>query len=143
MKTTIAIAALLLSAAVPAFAQTDAEGCKDHPLFTRMPNSVISFCEDQEFSSYEFATANPTKVEGHYWRLEFEYKEGVKPAGPLQVARNYFNVMAKQGGKRLVEEVDAGGGTMVATMPGRACQGTIWVELSISNSGEMFTLHVL
>lgn len=143
MKMTIAIAALLLSAAAPAFAQEDAEGCKDHPMFTRMPNTVINNCEDQEFSSYEFATDNPTKVEGHYWRLDFSYRDGAKPAGPLQIGRNYWNLMAKQGGKRLVENIDPGGGTMVATMPGRSGQGTVWLEVSISNSGEAFTVHVL
>lgn len=142
MRIAFAFAVVILMAAGPAFAQ-DADGCKDHPRFSRMPNSVITGCEDQEFSVYEFSTEPGTKVEGHYWKLDFEYKEGAKPAGPLQVARNYWNVMAKQGGKRLVENIDANGGTMVATMPGGPGQGTIWLEVYIANNGEMFSLHVV
>jgi outer membrane protein OmpA-like peptidoglycan-associated protein len=109
-----------------------------------MPNTWITTCEDQEFSVYEFATEpESTKVEGHYWRLDFEFKEGTKAAGPLQIGRNYWNVMAKQGGKRLLENLDAGGGTLVATMPGKAGAGTIWVQVDVGNSGEMFALHVV
>lgn len=144
MRTTLTSVAvgIALAAAAPALAQ-DADDCKDHPMFTRMPNTVIVACEDQEFSAYEFSTDPATKVEGHYWRLDFQYREGAKPAGPLQIGRNYWNVMAKQGGKRLVESIDPSGGVMVATMPGRSAPGTVWVELSIANGGEMFTMHVL
>lgn len=134
----------LLVIAAPAVAQDDAEGCKDHPLFTRMPNTYIAGCEDQEFSVHEFFTdADPIRVEGRYWRLDFEFKEGAKAAGPLQTGRNYWNLMAKRGGKRLLEDLNPGGGTMVATMPGGAGQGAIWVELDVSNSGEVFTLVVV
>lgn len=139
----IVVLCLSIVGATPAFAQDDAENCKDHPLFSRMPNTWITYCEDQEFSVHEFATDPETKVEGHYWRLEFEYKEGAKAAGPLQIARNYWNVMAKQGGKRLVENIDSGGGTMVASMPGRGGAGAAWLQLDISNSGEVFTLYIV
>jgi outer membrane protein OmpA-like peptidoglycan-associated protein len=142
MRTAIAALLLSLASAPSVFAQEDAEGCKDHPLFTRMPNTLITGCEDQEFSVYEFATEPESrKVEGHYWRLDFEFKEGTKAAGPLQITRNYWNAMAKQGGKRVLENVDAGGGTMIATMPGKP--GTVWVQVDIGNSGEMFALHVV
>jgi OOP family OmpA-OmpF porin len=135
---------LLLTVAGPAFAEQDEAGCKDHPMFTRMPNYVISGCEDQEFSTYEFTmpTGDAKKVEGHYWRLDFAIKEGLKPNGPLQIGRNYWNPMSTKGGKRLVEELDAGGGTMVATMPG-AKNATIWLEISVSNGGEVFTVHIV
>src|SRR4051812_15602140 len=133
----------LLAIAGSAFAQQDEQGCKDHPMFSRMPNYVISGCEDQEFSNYGFTMPNgdPKVVEGHYWKLDFSIKDGVKPNGPLQIGRNYWNPMAAKGGKRILEDLDSGGGTMVATMPGPK-GSTIWLEVSVSNSGEMFTLHV-
>ncbi len=134
----------LLTLAGSAFAQEDEAGCKDHPMFTRMPNYLITHCDDQEFSVHEFpmATGDPKKIEGHLWIMDFGLKEGVKANGPLQIGRNYWNVMAAKGGKRIVENIDSGGGSMVATMPGPKGT-TIWLELSIANSGEMFTLYVL
>jgi outer membrane protein OmpA-like peptidoglycan-associated protein len=133
-----------LAVAGSAFAQQDEEGCKDHPMFSRMPNYVITGCEDQEFSNYGFTMPNgdPKVVEGHYWKLDFSIKDGIKANGPLQIGRNYWNPMAAKGGKRILEDLDSGGGTMVATMPGPK-GSTIWVEVSVANSGEMFTLHVL
>jgi len=39
-----------------AFAQEkkDAKGCKDHPLFTRMPNTYIDSCKYSEFDGAEW-----------------------------------------------------------------------------------------
>lgn len=134
----------LLTLAGSAFAQDDEAGCKDHPMFTRMPNYVITHCEDQEFSTYEFTISDGDlkKVEGHLWTMDFAVKEGAKVAGPLQIGRNYWNVMAAKGGKRLIEQLDSGGGVMTATMPGPK-GGTIWLQVDVSNAGEVFTLHVV
>jgi OOP family OmpA-OmpF porin len=138
-------AALMLLSVVPAFAQDEA-GCKDQPFFTRMPNYIIDNCEDQEFSVFEFslnADGGTQKVEGRYWRINFHIKEEVKPAGPLQIGRNYWNLMAPKGGKRLVESLDAGGGQLDATMPGPKASGMIWVQIDVANSGEMYSLTVV
>jgi outer membrane protein OmpA-like peptidoglycan-associated protein len=137
------ITALLLVSAVPAFAQDDAS-CKDNPMFTRMPNYVIASCEDQEFSTFEFQLSDTTKkVEGRYWSYNFEIKEGAKTAGPLQIGRNYWNPMAAKKGTRLVENLDSGGGQFVASMPGANGGGTVWVQVDVNNSGEMYMLHVV
>ena len=37
-----------------ALAQQDAKGCKDHPLFTRMPNFFINKCETKEYDEVNF-----------------------------------------------------------------------------------------
>jgi hypothetical protein len=51
----IALGALaLLLAAAPARAQEDDEGCKDHPLFTRFPNSYIVDCASSQFDLRKF-----------------------------------------------------------------------------------------
>lgn len=142
--TVVLLAMLAVLIAGPAFAQQDEEGCKDHPMFTRMPSYLITHCEDQEFSTFDFTVGDVTKkVEGHFWRIDFEVKEGMKVAGPLQIGRNYWNAMSAKGGKRILEQLDFGGGTMVATMPGPATSGTIWVQADVSNSGEMYTLSVV
>lgn len=144
MKKSISLlAAILVSLAVPAFAQDDAS-CKDNPLFTRMPNYVIASCEDQEFSAFEFQLSDSSKkVEGRYWSYNFEIKEGAKTAGPLQIGRNYWNPMAAKKGTRVIENLDSGGGTFVANMPGPNGGGTVWVQVDVNNSGEMYMLHVV
>ncbi len=139
----VVLATITVFAAPARAQQQDEEGCKDHPMFTRMPNYVITNCEDQEFSTFEFTVGDTSKkVEGHFWAIGFSSREGAKVAGPLQIGRNYWNAMSGKGGKRLVEELSSGGGTMTATMPGPK-GGTVWVQVDVSNSGEMYTLTVV
>jgi len=145
MRRLILVLACLTIVAAPAFAQEeDEEGCKDHPMFSRMPNYRITACEDQEFSTHEFDLPDGyKKVEGRYWQIEFWLKEGAKTAGPLQIGRNYWNSMAAKAGKKIVENLDAGGGTFVGSMPGPQGGGTIWVQINVSNSGDAYTLYVI
>ncbi len=135
---------LLAIAGAPAFAQEDEEGCKDHPMFSRMPNFSITACEDQEFGTHEFELSDSyQKVEGHYWQLNFGLKEGAKTPGPLQIGRNYWNPIAAKGATRIVENFDAGGGQMVARMPGPQGGGNIWIAVNVTNSGEAYGIHVV
>jgi len=140
------VAALVLLAVLagPVAAQEDEEGCKDHPMFSRMPNFYISGCEDQEFSAFEFELADGYQnVEGHYWKLDFWVKEGAKAPGPLQIGRNYWNSMAPKGATRLLEQFDSGGGQLTARIPGPGGSGTIWVYVTVSNGGDAYSLHVV
>ena len=140
---TLFAALILLTSAVPAFAQEDAEGAKDHPVLARMAGFYLSSAEVQEFAAYEFTVGDDMKtVEGRYWRLEYWLKEGVKNPGALAIARNYSNALVAKKGRKIYEAVDAGGGTATASMPlgdGR----TLWVETSISNSGETYSLTII
>lgn len=126
--------------AIPAIAQ-DAEGSKDHPMLSRMPGYVIGDYDAQDFSVFDFATDPATHVEGRYWRIEYAVPDGGKKAGPVQIARNYTDLLVKRGGKTVVDQVGAGGGTAVAWMP--AAGKKIWVQIDISNNGEMYTLIVV
>lgn len=81
------------------------------------------------------------KVEGRYWQIAYWLKEGSKKAGPVQIGRNYSSLFIKQGGKTLYEDLDAGGGLLVARMP--AGGKNIWLEVDISNEGEVYTLTVV
>jgi outer membrane protein OmpA-like peptidoglycan-associated protein len=47
--------------------------------------------------------------------------------------------MAGKGGKRILEQLDTGGGVLVATMPGQK-GGLVWLQVDVANSGEMYTL---
>ena len=52
----LGVVALCLFAGAPAFAQEDAEGCKDHPLFSRFPNMYLGGCESSQFDLRAFPT---------------------------------------------------------------------------------------
>ena len=101
--------ALVLCAAtcVPAFAQEDAEGAKDHPVLARMPGFYLAGMEEQEFAAYDFTVGDDVQaVEGRYWRLEYWLKEGAKNPGALAIARNYSNALIAKKGRKIYEAVD-------------------------------------
>jgi outer membrane protein OmpA-like peptidoglycan-associated protein len=134
---------VLLASCVPALAQEDAEGAKDHPVLARMSGFYLSSAEEQEFASYEFTVGDVMQtVEGRYWRLEYWLKDGAKNPGALAVARNYSNSMVAKKGRKIHEAVDAGGGTATASMP-LGDGGSLWLETSISNGGETYTLTIV
>ncbi|HEY3348192.1 MAG TPA: OmpA family protein [Thermoanaerobaculia bacterium] len=99
-------AALGLLAASPALAQ-DAEGCKDHPLFTRFPNTHIMDCQSSQFDMRKFPvgqqgkgdeTLKSVEVEGPVRWLGYELNEGATPPSGLQIMRNFENAARKAGG---------------------------------------------
>ncbi len=60
-----------------AFGQEDREGCKDHPMFTRMPNFYIDNCKENEFDEANFIDekGKEIKVEGKYYFATYEIKK--------------------------------------------------------------------
>jgi outer membrane protein OmpA-like peptidoglycan-associated protein len=101
------IAALALLAAAPVMAQEDAEGCKDHPLFTRMPDTHIYACDASQFDLRKFPvgqipkgedTLKSVDVEGPVFWLQYEFKEGATPPSGLQIMRNFEAAAKKAGG---------------------------------------------
>lgn len=83
----------------------DAEGCRDHPLFNRMPNYHIIDCESVEFDARKFPVGPPkdemrpdhVEVEGFVLVLRYELNEGSRAASGLQILRNFENA-ARQAG---------------------------------------------
>ncbi|MBM3751032.1 MAG: OmpA family protein [Acidimicrobiia bacterium] len=133
----------LVALAGPVDAQeADAEGSKDHPVFSRMPGFYINNYDEQEFSSFDFSLDPERKVEGHYWSIQYVLNEGVRKPGPLQIGRNYTNLIRQRGGALLLEALDPSGGTTIARLPVQGA-GTIWLEVRVSNGGEMYTLEIV
>ncbi|MBI3637684.1 MAG: OmpA family protein [Candidatus Rokubacteria bacterium] len=138
-----ALAVLFALAPVDAaHAQRDAQGSQDHPMVSRFPGFYISEYTEQDFGTYEFELGEKSqKVEGKYWRIDYWIRKGQKIPGPVQIARNYANLFTQRGGKKLADNVDAGGGSMTARM---AYEGrTIWLECYVSNAGETYTLTIV
>lgn len=84
----------------------DMEGCKDYPLFNRMPNYYISDCGTVEFDARKFPVGPPleeqkpkvVEVEGALTYLRYNLTEGAKPASGLQIMRNFENATKTAGG---------------------------------------------
>ena len=85
-------------------AQKDAAGCKDHPLFNRMPNHYIERCEASPFEMRRFAVAQPkgepklVEVEGKWSAIVYRINEGATKASGLQIQRNFQNAAKAAGG---------------------------------------------
>lgn len=102
-----AVLPLCLLAASPALAEDDAEGCKDHPMFTRMPNMYLYSCGENEFDLRKFPVG-PAKgenepvasvdVEGPVQWMTYATNDGAKLASGLQIMRNFENAGKKAGG---------------------------------------------
>jgi len=108
MKKIIFTIILTTAISAVALAQEDAEGCKDHPLFNRMPNYYLGSCEQVEFGSMKFPVGKPDPnnenkiksetVEGKIMAFYYSLKEEAKPASGLQIMRNFQNAAKQNGG---------------------------------------------
>ncbi|NWF52670.1 MAG: hypothetical protein HXY47_06255 [Nitrospirae bacterium] len=47
---------IILIISTPLFAEEDKPGCKDHPMFTRMPNFYIENCKEKDFDQADFVS---------------------------------------------------------------------------------------
>src|SRR4029077_3689166 len=112
-----AAAAVAFLCALPCAAQDDAEGAKDHPMFSRMPGYYIDDYDANDFGGLDLYLEPEKHVEGRFWQITYRIKEGAKHFGPVQIARNYTDLAVKRGGKRLSEQLDPSGGTSVAQLP--------------------------
>ena len=135
----ILMTALLLSLAGLVRAQeTDAENCKDHPLFSRMKNFYITECR-AAFDAVEFnIKENESKtVEGQMTKIEYHLKENVPQPSALQVRRNYGNAAKAIGATILWDAENYLSGKL--TKNGKET----WFKVEIYNDGRNFALTVL
>jgi OOP family OmpA-OmpF porin len=100
------MAALFSLSAATAGAQ-DAKGCKDHPLFSRMPDYNIYSCHEVQFEAVDFPKAglkawrapdDYDSIEGKVFAISFKLKAGATPASALQIIRNFQNAAKAAGG---------------------------------------------
>jgi hypothetical protein len=96
---------------VPAAAQTkadsDAAGCKDHPLFTRMQNMRIITCKTSEFESFGFRTGKAnqrTPVEGRRFETRYQVISGNQAPSPVASIRNHQQAIKGIGGTVVYED---------------------------------------
>jgi len=77
-------AALLCLNPAALCAQEDAEGGKDHPLFSRLPGYYIDVYEDRDFDACELKVGRDKSVTvaGRMVRISYYAKQGVKAPIP-------------------------------------------------------------
>lgn len=123
--TTLIAAQLCLAQAKP---PQDKKGCKDSPLISRFPGSVITECEDKDDKSYDFAMpgAGHQTVEGEYHYLWYRTPEN---ATNPQIQRNMGTAL-RNAGYTIVFEAQ-GHDTFVGHM------GKTWIQIYITSNGEI------
>jgi OOP family OmpA-OmpF porin len=133
--------AILAAASLGMAQETDAEGCKDHPLFTRMKNFYITKCE-KNFDAVEFTLADSKTetVEGDKTVIDYHLKEGIEPPSALQIVRNYGNAVKAIGGTVLYQDA---GGTGSATYKLVKNNREIWVSVTTYNTNTVIQLIIL
>lgn len=82
----------------------DTAGCKDHPLFTRMPGYWMRNCDHKQFDGRDFdikkgGTLGKIHVEGELWHNFYILQPEIKSIpSELQIKRNFENAVKKIGG---------------------------------------------
>lgn len=159
-----AVLCLIVFAAVPAYAQTDAEGCKDSPLFGRLQNFHIADCDSKQSQLKRFPVGPPInaakktaleEVEGSYLRIHYVLNDGATKPGALQTMRD-FEKAARNGGatvvgqypdkcKAVLDDSMHGGDdcidygiTVKSTSPGKE----VWAFMESTDEGGGYELRV-
>jgi OmpA-OmpF porin, OOP family len=140
----IAFVSLAICISMLAFTQ-DVPGCKDNPMFSRMPNTVIGECSSN-YDEMEIWISADNKVtkEGTKTTIQYIYEPDEASAPSFfQIVKNFENAILKTGGKRIYYNKDAG----VATFQTRSENKDVWVilnDFSGSKKGnfELITLEM-
>lgn len=141
----LGLCVLLLALLTPfsAFAEPDADGCKDHPLFTRMKGYVIEGCETTFAQALIMIDEDPEspknlKPEGNRTQIRYAFSEssGTAPSY-LKIRRNYQNAAKTLAAKILVDRE-----RYTAMRIDRKGQ-RIFVGLELFNDGRTMTLTIL
>jgi OOP family OmpA-OmpF porin len=136
------LAIVLLTPAL-VFAEPDADGCKDHRLFTRMKNYYILECEKKFDQALILLDEDPEsaknlKPEGDRALIKYQYQEvaGMAPSY-LQIRRNYQNAAKALKARILVDrerytamQIDKNG-------------ARIYVGIELFNDGRNISLTIL
>ena len=105
----------------------DAAGCKDNPLFNRMPNTSIAECTNSyEEMEIPMSASKVEKKEGTRTTIMYNYdKEEANAPSFFQIVKNFENALMQKGGKKIYYNQEGG----VATLFAKANGKDVWVVL--------------
>ncbi len=93
-------------------AAQDTEGCKDHPLLSRMKDFHIDNCTEN-FNQVPFINSDGQEImiEGNLTHISYLFNADSPNREPstFQIVKNYSNAIAKIGGKKIYEDQVLGG----------------------------------
>jgi outer membrane protein OmpA-like peptidoglycan-associated protein len=119
--------------------ETDAEGCKDHPLLSRMKNFYISECRANFYDALEvyLNDSDMKTVEGNKTHINYRLKEGSAQPSDLQIRRNYTNALKTLGGKLLFERESYAAWTL------QKGGKEFWITLQVYDDGWQHDLNIV
>lgn len=138
MRPRVLLVVLALASPALGVAEDDAEGCKDHPMLSRMPRFYINDCErkhdEVEFNVGEDKTQN---VEGQKTRISYSLNDGADGPSYFQLRKNYENAVTSLGGSVLYTEE--------AYLSGKIARGgqEVWVQLQAANGATVYDLTIV
>lgn len=142
-KLSFCILLIVLMVPVSAFAAPDADGCSDHPMFTRMKNYYITSCDKKFDQALIMINEDPDspknlRPEGEKTFIQYQHDETAgREASYLQIRRNYQNAAKTLKGKILVDR-DRYTAMQIDTNGKR-----IYVGVELFNDGRDISLTVL
>jgi outer membrane protein OmpA-like peptidoglycan-associated protein len=137
------IFAVVLLVPMAAFAEPDADGCKDHPLFTRMKSYYIVQCEKKYDQANIMIDEDPDspknlKPEGDKTFIKYQYEDSAGQAPSyLQIRRNYQNAAKALKAKILVDRL------RYTAMQIDKDSSRIYIGLELFNDGRTIDITIL
>jgi len=137
------IFAVVLLVPMAAFAEPDADGCKDHPLFTRMKSYYIVQCEKKYDQANIMIDEDPDspknlKPEGDKTFIKYQYEDSAgKAPSYLQIRRNYQNAAKALKAKILVDRL------RYTAMQIDKDSSRIYIGLELFNDGRTIDITIL
>jgi outer membrane protein OmpA-like peptidoglycan-associated protein len=126
----------------------DAAGCKDHPLFDRIPNYRISECFTKESDIFSFPVesriADDVKKqtkEGKYSFYSYIVKEGTRETSSLLIFRDIENELNKVSGSVIARVVEPGNSSSFIT--GRVNKDNMDTWILIQATGSEYRLNMI
>jgi outer membrane protein OmpA-like peptidoglycan-associated protein len=116
------------------------EQLKDHPSIPGFPGYAIDTAKVTEFDSFEFPLEENNKaVEGKFWQITYQIKEGARKPSELEVVRNYENQFKARGGRMLYMGSGSNGATMMMPLG----KGERWLNVSMVNGGDAIVMTIV
>lgn len=150
MKKILLMLLWVFSLPIFTFGQEDADGCKDHPLLSRLENFFISGCEENYNELLLRLSSDKTELkEGNLFHIYYRYNfdAGAKAKSALQIIRNYEVAITNNGGKLVYKNTNAMSADLEATYYFSTNEKEYWVQLisfaGTENAVEAFSLNVL
>ena len=129
---------LFVSVSLSLAQEEDAEGCKDHPMFTRMKNFYITNCESN-FDAVDFYIndSDYKSIEGQKTMIDYYLIEGSPVPSYLQIRRNFSNALKSISGTVLYEGDRYLCGNLIKN------NREIWVSVEGFNDGWEYRLTIV